>query len=866
MRLPRLAVFLCCAGCVASGGAAWALDQNANQQSDLWELAYDFFGRSPEGDEDGDGFSNAVESLFGTDPRSFYSRPELRIEHEDGAVRLWWEGVAGKTYRLSASNDLRADSWQPGTPLAAAQSGPLATTLPAAERRFFRLTAQDVDSDGDGLSDAEEFLIGFDPASAHTQRYDQEDLPRAIAGLTAENTITVSVYDDTASERWPDPVLFVVRRAGGLQPLAVNVAFGGSATRGADYTTPAVVDSTVVFRPGQREVFIEAVPVADAEDDEPTETLTLTALPGPGYTVGAPDTATAQLLNETATSPPSPKEAARFLLQAAFGPDQDAPDDLDQIPENVEEIQSLGFASWIEDQFTRPVGRLQPFVEWVDAFGSELEIYGDAKNHAWWNRAMGVPTLRPDEPATQAPDPLRQRVAFALSQIFVISDRLEDLGVEPAGMANYYDHLLAHSFGNYRDLLRGVALHPCMGLYLSHLGNRKADPDARVFPDENFAREIMQLFSIGLWELNPDGTRRLDAQGQPIPSYTNDDITEFARVFTGLAFGNNDNFGLWPRDFTVPMKGWDAEHDLGPKTLLRGQTTPARNASPGNTGAATLADVDAAIDNLFHHPNTGPFISRQLIQRFVTSNPSPAYIGRVAAAFADNGAGVRGDLQAVIKALLLDPEARDPAMMNEPTFGKLREPFLRCVNVARAFNATAADGFYALDAFNLDHAQQPFNSPSVFNFYLPGYSPPGALTEAGLVAPEFQLINAASVHTGANYFWNAITGELHRWGTGRASRATRLDLIQEMRLNVPPAAFDGAGNVLDQPNVAPLDPDPLLRRLDLVLTGGTLRAEQFQIIREALDRVRSPIWTWPKERLRLAIYLIVVSPDFNVLR
>jgi uncharacterized protein (DUF1800 family) len=740
---------------------------------------------------------------------------------------------------------------------------------PAAPRAFFRLTAQDRDTDGDGLSDAEEGLIGFDPGSAHTRRLDTSDLARATAGLTAANTVTVSVYDDTASERWPDPVLFVVRRAGGLQPLTVPVAFGGTAVRGVDYTLVGVDGSSVRFLPGQREVFIEAVPVADADDGEPAESITLTVSAGSGYTVGSAATAGATLLNETATSPPSPKAAARFLLQAAFGPDQDDPADPDQVPENVESLQQSGLAAWIDDQFTRPVGRLQPFVEWAEANENTLQLYGDSKNYAWWNRAMGVPLLRPDAPPAQAqlPDPLRQRVAFALSQIFVISDRLEDLAVEPAGMAHFYDHLLAHSFGNFRDLLRGVALHPCMGLYLSHLGNRKADPAARVFPDENFAREIMQLFSIGLWELNPDGTRTLDGAGQPIPSYTNADITEYARVFTGLAFGGtNQNFGLWPRDFLSPMKGWDAEHDLGPKTLLRGQTTPARTASPGSTGTATMADVEAAIDSLFHHPNTGPFICRQLIQRFVTSNPSPAYVGRVAAAFADNGAGQRGDLRAVVKTMLLDPEARDPALMDAPTFGKLREPFLRCVNLARAFNAAAPDGFYALDSFNLDHLQQPFNAPSVFNFYLPGYSPPGPLTQAGLAAPEFQLANDSSLHLGANYFWNAITGDLHRWGSGQASRAVRLNLDPEMRLNVPPAAFDGQGRVLDQPSVAPLDPDPLLRRLDLALTGGTLRAEQFQIIREALDRVQSPTWTWPRERLRLAIYLIVTSPDFNVLR
>ena len=390
----------------------------------------------------------------------------------------------------------------------------------------------------------------------------------------------------------------------------------------------------------------------------------------------------------------------------------------------------MGFAAWIDDQFTRPVGKLQPFVEWCLANGNANALYGDYKEYAWWNRAMGVPKLRPDATESQLPDPLRQRVAFALSQVLVISDRPEDLAVVPQGMANYYDVLLTHSFGNYRDLLRDVSLHPCMGMYLSHLGNRKPDPANNIFPDENYAREVMQLFSIGLWMLNPDGTRQLDPDGQPIPSYDNTNITEFARVFTGLAFGGtNVNFGLWPRDFTTPMKGWDAEHDLAPKSLLLGATTPARAASPGSTGTATLADVDAAIDNLFHHPNTGPFIAIRLIQRLVTSNPTPAYVGRVAAAFADNGSGVRGDMQAVVKAILLDPEARDYAALADPQFGKVREPFLRCVNFARAFNASAPAGFYALDAFTLDHIEEPLKSPSVFNFYLPTYSPPGPITD-----------------------------------------------------------------------------------------------------------------------------------------
>jgi uncharacterized protein (DUF1800 family) len=401
-----------------------------------------------------------------------------------------------------------------------------------------------------------------------------------------------------------------------------------------------------------------------------------------------------------------------------------------------------------------------------------------------------------------------------------------------------------------------------MGIYLSHLGNQKAVPGSNIFPDENFAREIMQLFTIGLWELNPDGTRILGTNGQPIATYNNSHITELARVFTGLAFGNNTDFNLWPRDFTVPMKCWDDYHDCNAKTLLGGLQLPARIPSPGSNGVAGLADVNAAVSNLFAHPNVGPFIGKQLIQRLVTSNPSTGYVARVSAAFADNGSGVRGDLKAVVKAILLDPEARDPAMMNQPTWGKLREPLLRVVNLARAFNATSTSGHYVVDQFTLDHGQDPMNAPSVFNFFLPAHSPPGPITQMGLVAPEFQIINASTAITGPNYFWDdAILGGLHTQGVGNASYAVRLNTTNELAMIVPADQMNE-----DVPVGPAADPDALICRLDLALTGGTLSPQQFQIIREAMLRVNPPSWEWHQQRLRLAIYLIVTSPDFNVLR
>jgi uncharacterized protein (DUF1800 family) len=853
---PAFVVFL-----LTVSPSALALDQNANSQSDVWESVFSASGLPASADTDGDGWTNETESTAGTNPLDRNSFPKMGIAMAAGLPTLSWPSLTGKRYTLLASDDLTA--FTPDGDALDGNGGVMEMQLPAPSgREFFRMQINDRDADGDGLNDWEEHSVGLDPAKINTERYSQNDAQRVAAGLAAASTITVAVYDDTCSERWPDPAVLVLRRSGGMKPLTVSFSLTGSAVRNADYLA-SVTGNTASFAVGQREVFIEIAPVADMDDAELAETVSLTALAGSGYSVGAANSATVTILNETSNSLPSAKAAARFLIQATFGPDQDSAGDADQIPENVEEVMAMGFEAWIDDQLTRPVGTLRPMVQWQNEQPGSAEIYNDRKQNAWWGRAMGLPKLRPDAVSTQLPDPLRQRVAFALSQIFVISDRMERLAVEPEGMVHFYDMLLQHSFGNFEDLLRDVSLHPCMGIYLSHLGNRKSDPVAMTFPDENYAREVMQLFSIGLWMLDNDGTRLLDANDQPIPTYNNSNITELARVFTGLSYGklsngsDNNNFEAYDGDFTSPMKGWDQHHDLAPKTLLLGATTPARTASSGNTGTATMADVNALMSNLANHPNVGPFIGKLLIQRLVTSNPSDAYVSRVAAAF---NAAPRGDLGRTVKAILLDPEARDPAMMSDPAFGKLREPFLKPVNVARAFNATAPNGWYYLDAFTLDHTQEPFKAPSVFNFYLPTYSPPGPLATAGLVAPEFQIVNASSGVTAPNYFWSHITGGLHRWGVNDASKNVTLNLDQEWLLNVPAAAVNNPS-----PSVQPLDPDPLIRRLDLVLTGGTLSPRSFQIIREALNRIGPGSgWEWPRDRLKLAIYLIVSSPEFAV--
>lgn len=867
--MRRLPAF-CLAFLALAFPASAQLDTNTNQQSDIWEMLHSAASLPAAGDFDNDGFSNVAESVAGTNPKDPQSFSQSSLSPGGlNDVRLSWPSQAGKRYRIYGSQDLNPASFTllgTVTGVGGAMLEPLGTS--GQPRWFFKLSAEDVDSDLDGLTDWEEVALGFDPFLNHTQRHNTPDLALVQSTLNASSVITVGLVDGDMREDWPDKGVIAIRRSGGLRPLNINVSFGGTATRNIDYTT-SNTGTQVILPMGARETWIELAPVNDASV-EGAETISVILAAGTNYTLGTATTAEAILGD--ASPLPSAKEAARFLIQVAFGPDQDG-SDADDIPENVEEVMGMGLEAWINDQFTRPVGLIQPYVDWAAQYANPMGIYGNYKEHSWWGRAMGLPRLRPDDSNTQLPDPLRQRVAFALSQILVTSDRPETLATDQRGMANYYDIFVRHAFGNYLDILKEVAMHPVMGVYLSHLGNQKENPAQNIHPDENFAREIMQLFTIGLWELETNGVRKTfepphPYAGQFIPTYSNSDITELARVFTGLTWADANGFNpnnLINGDRLHPMKIYDAFHDCGAKTLLRGFQLAAQTSSAGSTGTAGAADISGAVTNLFNHPNVGPFIGRLLIQRFVTSNPSHDYIGRVAAKFDDNGSGVRGDMKAFIKAILMDPEARDPAMMDSPTFGKLREPFLRVVNLARAFNATSQSGLhYTLDQFNLDHAQDPQNSPSVFNFYLPGHSPPGAVTQMGLVAPEFQILNASTAITAANYFYKAlIDNNLHRWGSTTAN-AVRFNLDPELSLVVPAADINQ-----DTPPVANLlDTDPLIRRLDMSLMGGTMSPRLFQTLRESVDRVKPPNTShhWHRERLRLLINLVVTSAEFNVMR
>ena len=415
--------------------------------------------------------------------------------------------------------------------------------------------------------------------------------------------------------------------------------------------------------------------------------------------------------NEPPPPPPVPitkAEAYQFLNQATFGATE----------AEAQRLINMRYEAWIDDQLQKTMSLQLPFVQALPPPMFMGQLQADRVD-IWFRNAL------------HGEDQLRQRVAFALSEILVVS-QLGVLGNQPFALASYYDVLAYHAFGNYRDLIEDVTLHPAMGAYLSMLGNEKPDPTRNIRPDENYARELMQLFSIGLVELNLDGSVKLDSAGEPIPTYDQAIIEGFAHVFTGWTYAFARTFqGTFPTEPNqiTPMELWPEFHDTGSKLLLGGETLPA-----GQSGEQDLA---AALDNVFNHPNVGPFLAIRLIQRLVTSNPSPAYVARVAAVFNDNGSGVRGDLGAMVKAILLDPEA-SPALRTE-TDGKLKEPLLRVTQLWRSYDAASASGRYPYDFAYIILGQGPLQSPSVFNFFSPFYAPPGEIRDAGLVAPELEI-------------------------------------------------------------------------------------------------------------------------------
>ena len=535
------------------------------------------------------------------------------------------------------------------------------------------------------------------------------------------------------------------------------------------------------------------------------------------------------------------QDASRFLAQATLGADLAL----------IQEVVTTGIEPWIDQQFALPQSQLLDYL-YAELY-DETTIGDEDADSPWralFRYALWQTTLN-------GSDLLRQRVALALSEIFVISTETDDIYGVANGAADWYDMLLRNAFGNFRDLLQDVTLSPLMGSYLSHAGNRKTNVAENRFPDENYAREIMQLFTIGLFLLNDDGSFILDGNNEPIPTYDNSHITEFAKIFTGLQYDfDGDPHVWWTPDFLSgwlnpytavrPMKMWDEEHEPGFKTLLNGYVVP-----DGQTG---MEDVNEALDHLFNHPNVGPFIGRQLIQRLVKSNPSPEYIGRVTAVFNDNGSGVRGDMQAVIKAILLDDEARNPSFITDPNNGKLREPFFRFTQLVRAFHySNPQDKFWDAGwGVENDLRQYMFNAPSVFNFFSPGYRPPGPVGDAELTGPEFQLLNSYTAISTINFWYS------------------RLEWNYVIDLPDPDDEIRGQTYNLDQPEqdltyevTLVGDIPSLIDHLDLLLTYGTLSIEMRAIIETAVSGYDAD-GADAVDVVNFAIFLFMSCPEYAV--
>ncbi len=533
----------------------------------------------------------------------------------------------------------------------------------------------------------------------------------------------------------------------------------------------------------------------------------------------------------------SDAEAVRFLDQASFGATE----------ADIAQVRRLGAGGWIDAQLAMPATSARRFWEGLDAANRAIDPAVVSRNEVqftFWHHAV------------TAPDQLRQRVAWALAQIFVVSAADSTVGEQPRGVMAYHDVLATAGLGSYRELLRQVSLSPVMGAYLSHLRNQKDDPATGRVPDENYAREVMQLFSIGLVELNPDGSVRRNGTAA-IETYDAADVSGLARVFTGwsLSCGDASNacFFGWstapapdPDAWIRPMTPYARFHSSGIKTFL--DTTIADQGGTPDPQAS----LNRALDRLASHPNVAPFIGRQLIQRLVSSNPSPAYVARISAVFNSTG----GNLGAVVKAILLDPEARRAPDVANVEAGRLREPVLRLARLLRAFGARSVSGAWRIG--NTDDpatalGQSPWRSPSVFNFYRPGYVPPNSRAGAlGLTVPEMQISHETSVAGYANHLRGVLqNGGLGDIPAGQTLRDVQLPLDNELGRADQPAG--------------------LVDWVDARLFGAAMPAELRAEIVAAVTSIAVPALTPTnaatrdnarRNRLRLAIYLAMVSPEW----
>ena len=542
-------------------------------------------------------------------------------------------------------------------------------------------------------------------------------------------------------------------------------------------------------------------------------------------------------------APTSDAEAARFLLHAQFSAST----------EEIASLRSTTYVDWLNRQFDASPGVTG--WDWLNtrgyaAISNDTAYYDNSypADYMIWYQLM------------KSPDGLRKRIALALSEICVVSLSGVDVNWRCHAMAWYWDQLVNNAFGNYRNVLQDVTLNPAMGYYLNTRGNQKENPATGRQPDENYAREVMQLMSIGLVELNLDGTPKLDSNGKPIDSYTMNDVTNLARVFTGYDFDQSQNVPTTVPGTTrvvpnttytrLPMALNASRHSTLAATFL-GTTIPANTP-----GAAALK---TALDTLFNHPNVGPFVCKQLIQRLVTSNPTPGYVARVASVFNNNGTGVRGDMRAVITAILLDDQARAPTGLTRLTFGKLREPMLRFVQWGRTFGINSAQGSWKIGDLSDPGSrlgQSPLRSPSVFNFFRPGYIPPStALAAAGAVAPEFQLVNESSVGGYLNYMQGVIRNGIYVNAPELPNNASTSNNGYDIK-----ASYTNELAIVT-------DADALVARINLLMCAGQLSAATVKLIADALKA--TPVTNASTDSVKLdrvaaAVFLVMASAEYLV--
>jgi uncharacterized protein (DUF1800 family) len=531
-----------------------------------------------------------------------------------------------------------------------------------------------------------------------------------------------------------------------------------------------------------------------------------------GSAVGAPPAGAPPAGAPPAGAPPAAvlpteKEAQKFTAQAMLAPQ----------PADVAAIQQSGFNAWLDAQFSIPQSKSR----WQWLVDGGFNTIANQNSQLGFDQVIWMKLL-------SSPDELRQRMTLALSQIIVIGIDGLPMQFRQFAAANYFDILEENAFGNYRTLLEKITASPAMGVYLTYRGNQKADLSGRV-PDENYARELLQLFTIGLYELNLDGTLKL-VNGKPDETYGQDDISNLARVFTGWDFANNVN--TTPDRNALPMVLNPARHSTEVKSFL-GKTITA--------GTDGITSLKAALDHIFAHPNVAPFVSKQLIQKFVVSNPTPAYVQRIAKVFNDNGAGIKGDLKAVLKAILTDIDATTTSTSS--TTGKLKEPLLRFIQWAKAFSATttAATPIDQWKIGNLSDpatrlGQSPGRSASVFNFFRPGYVPPASqFANLNLTAPEFQITHESSVVGYLNFMQSAIT--------------------------------NGVGDV--KPNYAPwlsktTNTAALVAELNALLAAGSLSAATQSSIATAVASLANVTDADKTKRVQAAIFLVMASPEYLV--